>query len=391
MEHFINRKGALESELSQIVSPSDSPETKVRKIYARVQKIRDTDFDFEKTRKEQKIETPKKNDNVEDVLKHGYGTSREINYVFIALARAAGFDATSVRIAPRNRTIFYPTLEDPTELYDDVVSVKLGDKDIYLDPAAFYYPYGILPWSETGVNGLKLNKQGGEFVTTTLSDAGDAKRERQADLTLTADGNLSGKISVDYFGQSASLRREQEREDDEAGKKKDMERVIREWLPAEASFEISQMSGWDDNTVPVHIEGKIHMAGFGSTTGRRILAPVTIFRSSEAQAFEPAKRVNNIYFHYPYSEHDDIVLHVPKGYSVETVPPAQRTPKEAVLDYGLTATPQGNTVHVDRSLHVKGISFEVKYYGAIRSFFNLVKNNDESQFVLTSAQAAARN
>ena len=307
------------------------------------------------------------------------------------MARAAGFDATSVRIAPRNRTAFYPTLEDPTELYDDVVWVKLGDKDVYLDPAAFYYAYGFLPWSETGVNGLKLNKQGGEFITTTLSDADDAKRERHADLTLNADGNLSGKISVDYFGQSASLRREQEREDDEAGKKKDMERVIHEWLPAEASFEISQMSGWDDNTAPVHIEGKIRMAGFGATTGRRILAPVTIFRSSEAQAFEPAKRINNIYFHYPYSEHDDIVLRVPEGYRVETVPPPQQTPKEAVLDYGLTATPQGNTVHVDRNLHVKGISFEVKYYGAIRSFFNLVKNNDESQFVLSSAQAAARN
>lgn len=391
MEHFINRKGALESELSQIVSASGSQETKLRKIYARVQKIRNTDIDIEKTRKEQKLETPKKNDNVEDVLKHGYGSSREINYVFIALARAAGVDATSVRVAPRNQTVFYPALEDTNELNDDLVCVKLTDKDVYLDPSVSYYPYGLLPWYETGVSGLRLNKQGGEFVTTTLPEAEDAKRERRAELTMDADGNLSGKISVDYFGLSGSLRREQEREEDEAGKKKDNERLIHEWLPAESSFEISQMSGWEDNTVPLHIEGKVRMAGFGSTTGRRILAPVTIFRSSEAQAFEPAKRVNNIYFHYPYCEHDEIVLRVPEGYSIETVPPAQQTPKEAVLDYGLTAAAQGNAVHVDRSLHVKAISFEVKYYAAIRSFFNLVKNNDESQFVLTSAQAAARN
>ena len=389
-EHFINRRNALEAEVGQIISANDSAETKLHKIYTRAQKVRDTDYDTEKTQKEQKAENLKQNDNVEDVLKRSYGTSRQINFLFIGLARAAGFDATAVYVAPRNSALFTPEMEDPSQLDDDLVWAKLGNAEVYLDPAAQYYPYGLLPWYETGVKGLRLNKQGGELITTTAPNYNDARRERHAELSLDADGNLSGKLIVDYFGQLASSHRQAEREDDDAGKKKDMKDMVQAWLLPGASFEVSQTSGWDDNSSPLRIEGTLHMTGFGATTGRRVLAPVTVFRSSEAQAFEASKRVNAIYFHYPYIEHDDISVHIPDGYSIETVPEAQKTPEEAVMVYSLAATSQGANIHIDRRLDVKSIFFEAKYYPAVRSFFNQVKNNDESQFVLTSSQSAGK-
>src|ERR1700723_1830181 len=40
LDHFVNKKSALESDLSRTVAPADSREEKLRKIYARVQKIR---------------------------------------------------------------------------------------------------------------------------------------------------------------------------------------------------------------------------------------------------------------------------------------------------------------------------------------------------------------
>jgi hypothetical protein len=204
VEHFVNRKGALESELNQIVAPNDSAETKLHKIYARVQKIRNTAYDIQKTEKEQKRENLKENENVEDVLKRGYGTSGQINRVFAGLARAAGFDAGIVYVADRNQTFFHPQMEDPSELDTDVVWVHLADKDVYLDPSARYYPYGLLPWSETGVQGLRLNKQGGDFISTPEPKLTDARLERHGELTVDADGNLSGKMTIDYFGRPVS-------------------------------------------------------------------------------------------------------------------------------------------------------------------------------------------
>src|SRR5260370_40137129 len=141
-----------------------------------------------------------------------------------------------------------------------------------------------------------------------------------------------------------------------------------------ASFEVFKITGWDDNYAPLHVEGTLRMSGFGAATGRRILAPVTIFRSTEAQAFEPSKRVNAIYFHYPYMDHDEINMHIPEGYSIETMPSALKTPEEAVIDYSLASTSQGANVHVDRRLNVKTFAFGAKDYPAVRSFFNQVKN-----------------
>jgi hypothetical protein len=390
VEHFMNRKGALESEVNQIVTPSDSAEAKLRKIYARVQKIRNTAYDIEKTEKEQKRENLKENENVEDVLKRGYGSSRQINRVLAGLARAAGFDAGIVFVADRNENFFNPQMEDPSELDAEVVWVHTGDKDIYLDPSARYYPYGMLPWPETGVHGLRLNKQGGDFIVTPDPKISDARLERHAELTLDADGNLSGKVTIDYFGQSACVRRTEEREDDDAGKKKDMTSLIQGWLLPGASFEVSKMAGWDDNDAPVHIEGTLRMANFGTATGRRILVPVTIFRPHQAKSFESAKRINVVYFHYPYTEHDALTLHAPDGYGLETAPPAQKTPEELAMDYSLTTSAQGSQLEVERRLNVKQIFFEVKTYVAVRSFFNEVKNNDEAQFVLRSAQTAEK-
>src|SRR5260370_5510798 len=49
LERFINRKGALEAEIGQIISPNDSAETNLRKIYALVQNILDTSYNPQKT------------------------------------------------------------------------------------------------------------------------------------------------------------------------------------------------------------------------------------------------------------------------------------------------------------------------------------------------------
>ncbi len=65
-------------------------EVKLRKIYARVQQIRNLNLEDSKMKQENKDENLKPNSNVEDVLKHGYAYGTEINYLFVGLARAAG-------------------------------------------------------------------------------------------------------------------------------------------------------------------------------------------------------------------------------------------------------------------------------------------------------------
>ena len=54
LESVINKRSAMEQAVAQIVSPSDPPELKLRKIYDRVQSLRNTSYEEQKTEQEQK-------------------------------------------------------------------------------------------------------------------------------------------------------------------------------------------------------------------------------------------------------------------------------------------------------------------------------------------------
>src|SRR5262249_44835312 len=157
---------------------------KLRKIYARTLKIRNLDMEDSKSEKENKQESIKPNNNVEDLLKHGYGHGLEINFLLIGLARAAGFEAADVSVASRNGLVFFPQREASSDLTAYLAWVRAGGKEYYLDPAARYYPFNVLPWYESAAQGIKVNKDGSEMITTPVPLPENATIVRHADVTV---------------------------------------------------------------------------------------------------------------------------------------------------------------------------------------------------------------
>jgi hypothetical protein len=388
VEHFISKKNILDQEVSRIVSPGDTPEVKLRKIYARVQQVRNLSMEMAKTEKEQKQENLKKNSNVEDMLHHGYGNNREINYFFVGLARAAGLDAAEVFIAPRNSNFFYPQLQDASELGDDIVWVRAGTQDYYLDPAALYFPFGILPWYETSTNGMRLGNKPNDYINIPNAVSTDATVARHAELSVDDNGLAAGELTVDFTGEEAALWRETIHLQDDTGRKKTLEDEIKRWMPDGSNFELTKIDNWDRRDVPLHVEGTVKLPAFGSSVGRRILVPATIFLAPQHQAFESAIRHNAVYFRFPSEEIDDVKIQGPAGYKIETVPAPKAIKPGAVVSYEISASQQGTEVEVKRHLVINGLMFPVEYYASLRSFFNTVKSNDEVQIVLQNAESA---
>jgi hypothetical protein len=179
LESFVGKRRAMEQAVAQIVSPGDPPEVKLRKIYDRVQQIRNQSYEVSRTVQEEKRDKEKPVENVEELWKRGYGNGAQLTWLYLALVRAAGFEAYGVWVASRNEYFFdLKTLENQ-KLNANVVLVKLNGKELYFDPGAAFTPFGLLTWSETGVPGLCLNKEGGTWVkTTTSAELGIAHRAR---------------------------------------------------------------------------------------------------------------------------------------------------------------------------------------------------------------------
>jgi len=390
LEHFIDKKNALNNELSKVVSPSDPPETKLRKIYADVLKIRNVYMEDYKTEKEHKDENLKDNNNVEDVLNRGYAYGSQVNYLFIGLARAAGFDSTEVRIAQRDRDVFLPQRNEVGELTATVVWVHAGSQEYYVDPAARYFPFGMLPWYETEVGGIKVGKDGATMVRSPDPTPSDATIERKAELELAPDGSLSGTLQVDFTGQRAALIREEKRKEDETGRTKDLEDDIRSWLPAGSEFTVAKIANWDDIEQPIHTEGSVKIPSYAASASQRMLMPLEIFQMTQTREFASEKRSNIVYFHYPYEEKDDIKVHLPAGYHAESLPPDRNVDLKAV-SCEITGDAQGDALEIKRHLVVRGLVFPKDDYKTLRTFFGVVKNNDNAQMVLRNATSAQKN
>ncbi len=391
VEGFVGKRKAMEQAVAQIVSPNDVPEAKLEKVYARVQQLRNTTYEVEKTEQERKREKEKEDSNVEDVWKRGYGSGYDLTWLFLGLVRASGFEANGVMVSDRLNYFFNPATMDAHKLDTNVVMVKLNGKDVFYDPGAALTPYGLLPWSETGVAGLRLDKDGGAWIRTMLPDSSASRIVRSADLTLSETGDLEGKLTITFTGLEAMQRRRDEMHEDEADRKKFLEDEAKEHIPAASEVELVNKPDWSSSTPPLIAEFRLKIPGWVSGAGRRALLPVGIFSAAEKRVFEHTERVHPIYFDFPSGKEDDVSISLPAGWEVSSLPPPQNQGTPHVVLYSLKAENDKGKLLLTRKLNVDILLLDKKYYGALRDFFQVVRTGDEEQVVLQPGKATAKN
>jgi hypothetical protein len=390
LESFVGKRKAMEEAVAQIVSPNDAPDVKLRKIYDRVQQIRNKTYEVRKTEQEQKREKEKPAENVEEVWKRGYGDGFQLTWLFLGLARAAGFEAYGCWVSDRREYFFSPATMQSTKLNDNVVLIKMNGKDVYLDPGAAFTPYGLLTWSETGVTGLRLDKDGGTWIRTTIPQASESRIERVGKLKLSETGDLEGTLTVTYTGLEAMYHRLQQRHADEVARKKFLEERVTSQIAMAAEAELTNKPDWTSSEAPLVAEFSLKIPGVASNAGRRVMVPAAIFTAGEKSLFEHANQAHPIYFDYPHEKVDDLSLELPQGWQVSSMPTAQDQDGH-VVRYILRVNKNAGTLHLTRKLTVDVVLLDRKYYGALRNFFQVVRTGDGEQVVLQPGEIHASN
>lgn len=385
---FLAPSRVVKEEAARLAPPNSDPEERLRKLYERVQKIRYVSFERERSETERQKEDLKPNKNVEQVLTRGYGFGDEINLLFLALAREAGFIAYPVRVTARDQAFFLVNVPDPEQLNAAVIEVKLKGKSFYFDPATLYCPFGLLPWDESGAEGIRLDDVFPELVRTAEFAAHVSLVERRAELKLDNTGTLKGKLRVIFYLQEALNRRLKALDFDEAGRRRDLEEEVKTWLPKDAMVTMISSNGWDRSDGVLETEFELQIPSFGARTGQRQLFPISIFESSWKDAFRTAQRETPVYLEHAYRVNDDLVLDFGDGYKLATLP-ASRSAQERFGAYELSAENSGNTIHVKRVLVVSSYYVKAALYPDLKSFCDFTKMQDEEQVILEVRKKAA--
>jgi len=389
-EGFVDKRKAMEEAVNNIVAPGDQQEVKLRKIYDRVQRIKNLSYLPRMSAEQIKQENLKEPGNVEELWKNQYGYGWQLTWLYLGLVRAAGFEAYPCFVAQRNEYFFRKERADGRELADNVVLVKLNGQERYFDPGAAFTPFGLLPWIETGTPGLKLDKEGGSWIETPLPPSSDSKIERKADFKLTPEGDLEGTVTATYTGLEGQWRRLEERNQDDTERKKFLEEEVKNSIPGGSEVELAKAPDWNSSEDPVIAEFKVKIPGWGSPAGKRLMLPTSFFSANEKHMFEHANRTWPIYFRFPFKATDDVTIRLPDGWKAESVPaPVDRDLKGA--EYSLKAEKTDSTVQIQRMLREDLFLVGKDNYPVLRGFFQFVKAQDEQQVVLLPSTAAARN
>jgi len=390
LENFVGKAKGVDQAVAETTSSNDTPEANLRKIYARVHQIRNTAYELHKTTQEQKRENEKPDENVEDVLKRGYGNTWQIDWLFLSMVRTAGFDAYGCWVSSRAKYFFSPRTMQAEHLNEPAVLVKLDGQDLFFNPGSPFAPYGMLNWSETGTAAWRLEKDGGGWLDTPLPKSSESRLEHVAKLRLTEDGNLEGTVQVTYTGLEAVHDRERARNEDDVARKTFLDDQIKRQIPVPAEVELKKQPDWSDPEAPFVAEYKVSIPGWASSAGKRTLIPAGVFTGIEKHLFEHADRVHNVYIEYPYEKDDDVTIALPQLWEVGNVPaPVNKEGK--VIGYSLNVENNKTALHLTRKLHWDFLMLDVKYYPALRNFFQDVRTGDEQQILLQPAAASAGN
>jgi hypothetical protein len=373
---------------AQVVQPGDSPEVKLRKIYARTQQIENFSYERSKTEQEADRENPRDIHHAEDVWSHGYGNYLQITLLFLGLARAAGIEAYPVSISNRDSYFFDRRLMDAGQLNSTIVLVKLDGKELYLAPGVPCAPFGLLPWEQTGVKGLVLDKDGGRWIDTPFPAPSVSTVQRKATLHLDEAGSLEGKVVVTYTGLEALSRRLRERNEDGQARTQFLENDLKRAVPAGSDVTLTNEPDWRTSDPQLVAEYDLKVPGWMSSAGRYHLFAVGLFGAEEKHEFEPAERNYPIYFEFAFDHQDDVAIELPPGWRPSSTPQPQRSDFGA-LAYTVAVDSANGTLQIRRDLMQNSLIFPRDRYDVLSDFFQKVRTGDEEQVVLSPETAAA--
>lgn len=388
VEHFMGKKGGVADTVAKLAAPSDTPEQKVKKIYAYVGAIDNLTYKPKRTEQEQKVLKQRENRGAEDVLRQQLGGRDEITETFVAMVRAAGIPAWVMAVADRSKTFFEPKYLSMRQLSAEVAIVRLNDKDVFLDPGTKYCPYGLLNWKYAGTQGIRQTAGGfTEIASTPLPEFMAALTKRVARLRMDERGQVEGTLAAGFFGQEALQRRLQALETDDVGRTKALEDEAKSWFPADAQISMTKAPDWNAIDSPLVVEYKVSSPMLVSA-GKRLLMPIDMFEYNHPAMFAHPDRAHPVYFEYPTRAVDDVKITLPDGLQVEDLPASVSTK----LDYALYKSDRKqdkNVITSNRDLAIASFAIQLSDYKNLKGFYDKVKEYDDQQVLLKRASNAA--
>jgi len=373
---------------TDLVSDAATPEEKLERLfeYCRA-KIKNVNSDASGLTSDD-VNKLKDNKSPSDTLKRGMGTGYDIDMLFASMATAVGFDARIIRLADRSDTFFSATFTDDYFLSVYDIAVKVGDQWRFFDPGSTYVSRGMLRWQEEGEDALLSDPKEPIWVQTPMSGPEKSVEKRTGTFRLADDGTLEGDVRIEYTGHLSADKKNFN--DDDSPQQR--EETLRDMVKAQISTaEVSdiKIENVTDPIKPFTYSYHVRVSGYGQRTGKRIFFQPGFFSHGAGPLFSSNNRQYDVYFHYPWSEKDEVTIELPEGFAIDSgESPTLITPEATKGIAGQEikiSIVGGKTLKYDRSFFFGGggsILFPSEGYDAMKKLFDIARQANDHTITL---------
>jgi len=391
VERFAEPSGAIKSAVAGLIGPGDSDLEKAKKLYTAVQTLDNTDFSRSKTVSERKQLNLKGTKRAEDVWNQKSGSSNEIALLYLAMLRAAGLTAYDAKVVDRSLGTFTLGHLSIDQLDDDIVLLSTGGTEIVLDPGEKMCPFQTVHWRHSGAGGIRQTAKEPTTYASPFPMYNTNTLVRSGVVNLDGHGGASGAYRFAMAGQEAIRWRQLALRADAEEAKKQFDQWLSSIEPEGVDARIDHFEALDDPNV--NLVAVIRVLGNpGSATAKRLLLPGFFFSTRGSHPFvDQEKRLSLVDMHYAEQVTDQIVYHLPPGYTVEGVPLDAKTPWEGHAALIVKTKVEPTQVTIVRQLARAFTILKPEEYQDLRGFYQKVATSDQQQLVLAAAPAQKGN
>lgn len=379
----------------QVIAGATSDDEKLKKIFE-FTKSQIKNLSYADKASEEEWKVARGNKSAGDVLKSKMASAGDIDQLFGAMARAAGYDARFAVTGSRAEMAFDRSVPVMSLMVSSSsIAIKLGDNWRFFSPASYYTQYGMLTWAEEAQIALISDPNDLVWAPIPLSDAKLSKEKRTGKFKILDDGTLVGEGRIEYTGHWATYAKNLHRGDSTTEREETLKRLIKSNILSSAEIESVGIENVNHPDLPLIYTFKIRVPGYASRTGKRIFFQPNVFERSGKPRFTASTRKYDVEFNYPYSEQDDISIELPAGFSLES-PDRPQPIKDSqgisnhIISIGTSQDGKFVLYQRDFSFGNGGyIRFPKDSYSALKSLFDAFNKADVHQLTLREGTAAA--
>lgn len=379
----------IKAATAQVIAGATTDEEKLHKIFDYVKtQIKNVSYAADVSEEEKKI-AAKETRSAGDVLKRKVGSAGDVDILFGAMAKAAGFDARLAFSGNRSEVFFNPNVANlDLMLGSGSIAVKVADKWRFFSPASYYTPYGMMSWIEEDQTSLVTDSKELIWQQIPLSPSEKSLEKRTGTFKMLEDGTLEGEVRIELTGHNASIRKSQTYQDSAAEQEKNFKERLKASVMPTAEIESLAIENARDPEKPLVYTFKIRVPGYASRTGKRLFFQPNVFERGASPRFISSKRKHDIYFSYPFAEMDEITIELPAGFKLESADaPNDIADKQRISSHAteLNVTADGKTLTYKRNFSFGNggfLRFPPQSYSVMKNMFESFHRADAHQLTL---------